>query len=88
MTGTRPGIQKQFEEADETTMTYTLTITGMNCGHCANAVREALMGVPGVSAAEVDLALGSATVETDDTVTAEALIAAVVEEGYGASTNV
>jgi len=60
----------------------TLEITGMTCGHCAQAVTRALQAVPGVATAQVDLALGSARI-TGDADTA-VLIRAVEAEGYGA----
>jgi copper chaperone len=59
-----------------------LTIQGMTCGHCKKAVEEALASVDGVTKVEVDLDAGRATVEGGDP---DAMIAAVVEEGYAAS---
>jgi copper chaperone CopZ len=63
-------------------MTQTLSITGMTCEGCANAVRRALSRVAGVSKAEVDLAGARAIVEA--TVPQEALVAAVRAAGFGA----
>ncbi|GGR58080.1 hypothetical protein GCM10008959_19780 [Deinococcus seoulensis] len=63
-------------------MSTELTITGMTCGHCQKAVQEALQQVPGVQSASVDLASGHASVTGPADV--QALIAAVVEEGYEA----
>lgn len=60
-----------------------LKITGMTCGHCQQAVTEALESVDGVGAVRVDLERGSAEVEGNADVTA--LVAAVEEEGYQAS---
>jgi len=64
-------------------MTTELNISGMSCGHCVKAVETALKGVPGVQDVQIDLSGGKATVqgEADQT----ALIAAVTEEGYGAT---
>ena len=62
--------------------TTQLNITGMSCGHCVKAVEKALRGVPGVQSAEVSLEAGRATVQGD--ADAQALMAAVKEEGYGA----
>lgn len=59
-----------------------LTIEGMTCGHCVAHVKTALEAVPGVVRAEVVLKPGAAKVE--GTATAEALCAAVAEEGYSA----
>ncbi|WP_082605462.1 heavy-metal-associated domain-containing protein [Curvibacter sp. PAE-UM] len=39
-----------------------LSVEGMTCGSCANAVRKALTRVPGVGHVDVDLARGRATV--------------------------
>ena len=60
-----------------------LAITGMTCAHCQNAVKNALETVEGVQKAEVDLQRGFARVEGD--ADAKELVAAVEEEGYGAS---
>lgn len=60
-----------------------LKITGMTCGHCQKAVREALESVAGVKSAEVDLASGLAVIQGNADV--GALLHAVEEEGYQAS---
>lgn len=62
-------------------MQKTLTIEGMSCGHCKAHVEEALNDLPGVSAI-VNLEAKTATVTADDTVTDDALRAAVAEAGY------
>lgn len=59
-----------------------LAIEGMTCGHCVAHVKAALEAVPGVVRAEVELKPGAARVE--GAVAAEALCAAVAEEGYTA----
>ena len=60
-----------------------LKIDGMSCGHCSGAVTKALAAVPGVTrVVEVSHERGEAAVEGD--ATPEALIAAVVGEGYKA----
>lgn len=65
-----------------TTHTIELNVSGMTCGHCQSAVAQALKGVPGVQDAQVDLKTGKAVVQGDaDT---QALVNAVVEEGYAA----
>ena len=60
-----------------------LNITGMTCGHCQTAVKNALEGVDGVKKADVDLNSGVATVQGDADVSA--LVSAVEEEGYQAT---
>ncbi|WP_437778142.1 CopZ family metallochaperone [Sorangium sp. So ce1097] len=60
-----------------------LTIEGMTCGHCVQAVSKALAKVPGVArVSEVSLERAEAVVE--GSATAEALVAAVREAGYEA----
>jgi copper chaperone CopZ len=62
--------------------TTELRIEGMTCGHCVRSVTKALSEVPGVSLAQVDLDVGTATIEHDGSVTESSLIAAVQEDGY------
>ena len=63
-------------------MKRTINITGMTCNHCTARVNKNLSAVPGVSAVQVDLASGTAVVESDDSVT-EALLKETVEDsGY------
>lgn len=59
-----------------------LDITGMTCGHCQTGVTKALKNVPGVTDAQVDLGTGKAVVQGQ--AEPQQLVAAVVEEGYGA----
>jgi copper chaperone len=60
-----------------------LTIDGMSCGHCLNAVRGALARVPGVRIETVTI--GRARVEFDPTAASAAQItAAVSAAGYTA----
>nr|WP_320132433.1 heavy metal-associated domain-containing protein [uncultured Holophaga sp.] len=60
-----------------------LKIQGMKCGHCVKSVQEALLQVPGVEGAEVDLKAGTAQVKGQ--ADPAALIGAVEEEGFKAS---
>ena len=69
----------------EDVMTRTLNVTGMMCQHCVAHVRKALEGVEGVSAVDVNLEAGTATVEAADSVSDDALVAAVVDAGYEAA---
>ena len=60
-----------------------LTIDGMSCGHCLNAVRGALDRVAGVKVERVTI--GSAAVSYDPAKTSvEQIVDAVNEEGYTA----
>jgi copper chaperone len=59
----------------------TITISGMSCGHCVDAVRKALAAVPGVTVQEVRI--GSATVGIDPpTGTLAAVESAIDAAGY------
>jgi len=60
-----------------------LKINGMTCGHCANAVKNALANVAGVDkVSEVNIERGEAIVEGEPDVTQ--LVSAVEAEGYEA----
>lgn len=62
--------------------THTLPVSGMTCASCAGRVERALLKVPGVAAANVNLANEQVRVEGDDLGMA-ALITAVEKAGYG-----
>lgn len=63
----------------------TLAIEGMSCASCAGRVEKALVKVPGVASAEVNLALETALVSMSaGGATLTQLIDAVVASGYGA----
>jgi copper chaperone CopZ len=65
--------------------TITLAVSGMTCGNCRRHVEEALSGVPGVRAAQVDLAAGRATVALDaDAPATDRLVDAIRDAGYDA----
>ena len=60
--------------------TVVLAVTGMTCGGCASTLTRVLSRVPGVEAAQVDLASGRAIVS--GTARAEDLIHAVEAAGF------
>jgi len=60
--------------------TTTYDVKGMTCGHCVRSVTEEITGVEGVSAVDVDLEAGTATVTGD--AAPDAVKAAVVEAGF------
>lgn len=63
--------------------TRKVDIEGMSCGHCVKWVTDALMGVEGVTDAQVSLESRNAIVEMDETLaTDEALAEAVRRVGY------
>ena len=63
--------------------TIELAIDGMTCASCVRRVEQALLAVPGVIQADVNLATQKATVKAAK-VANEALIAAVKKTGYSA----
>jgi copper chaperone len=60
-----------------------LKIAGMTCNHCVGHVKEALAAVPGVSG-PVELTLAESEARVPGSADPQALVAAVVEEGYQA----
>ncbi len=60
--------------------TLTYRVQGMTCGGCVRHVEKALRGAPGVEAAAVDLAAGTATVT--GTAAFEELAPRVADAGY------
>jgi copper chaperone len=64
--------------------TLDLDITGMSCGHCVAAVREALTQLPGVEVQRVAVGQASVTVDTRTTPT-ESVLEAVRDAGYDAA---
>lgn len=61
-----------------------LSVSGMSCGHCVQAVRQALGAVPGVRVE--DVRIGSASVTFDEgKATVGDLVDAVSHAGYEAS---
>ena len=67
---------------EETTMTKTVTITGMMCHHCEMHVKKALEGLDGVISAEASHEKGAAELTLDKDVPEEAVRNAVTEAGY------
>lgn len=65
-----------------TTMRKELMIEGMMCQNCVKHVTHALEGIPSVTDVQVSLENKKATVNVPESVTDEALKAAVTEAGY------
>jgi copper chaperone CopZ len=63
-------------------VTSTYSVTGMTCGHCAQAVTSELTALPGVAEVRVDLGTGSVTVTSAAPLADEQVRAAVDEAGY------
>jgi copper chaperone len=62
--------------------TTTITVDGMTCGHCVNAVQTEVGKLDGVTDVSVDLASGQVTIVADEAPDAGALREAVEEAGY------
>ena len=58
----------------------TFIIDGMSCGGCVNSLTRVLKSTPGIEPLKVEV--GKATVRLDDTVTMEAVKAAVDRAGF------
>jgi len=61
---------------------YQLKVADMHCASCVGRVEKAILAVPGVASAAVNLVEKTAGVSGGDP---EAVVAAVIEAGYGAS---
>jgi P-type Cu+ transporter len=61
----------------------TIGVTGMTCAACAGRIERVLRRVPGVAAANVNLATEIAQVDGDNRVTTAAIDAAIAKAGYG-----
>lgn len=66
-------------------MKTTLTIKGMHCASCATLISKALQKTPGVTSANVNYAMASATVEHAATIKPEHLMSVVERKGYQAT---
>ncbi|HEV2758978.1 MAG TPA: copper ion binding protein [Acidimicrobiales bacterium] len=62
--------------------TTTITVDGMTCGHCVNAVQTEVGKLEGVTDVAVDLSSGQVTVVAKSTPDPAALQEAVEEAGY------
>ena len=61
----------------------TFTVEGISCGHCVKAITQAVQAKdPG---ADVHVDLGPKTVRVQSSLAADAVLAAIQEEGYEVS---
>jgi copper chaperone len=65
------------------TMNQTFTVTGMTCGHCERAVKNAVQQLDPLAQVNIDRATNR--VDIDSTQGREALAKAIAEEGYEVS---
>ena len=63
-------------------MKKVLTVEGMMCQNCVKHVTRALQGIPGAADVQVSLEDKKAAVTVPETVTDDALKAAVADAGY------
>lgn len=75
-------IKNKTEEPKMTEFKKTLTVEGMMCPHCENAVKTALEAIPGCISAEVSHKTGTAIVISGEAISDEMLIDTVVQKGY------
>ncbi len=64
-------------------MNQTFTVTGMTCGHCERAVKNAVQQLDPLAQVNIDRATNR--VDIDSTQGREALAKAIAEEGYEVS---
>jgi copper chaperone len=62
--------------------TRTLSVTGMSCTGCEDAVEQALGELSGVTSVSADHDADTVTVETDGEVDENELATAIVDAGY------
>lgn len=73
--------KSQINNKEELSMTKTMTIEGMSCGHCSARVEKALNALEGVTAT-VDLASKTASIQITGNISDEDLKNAVIDAGY------
>jgi Au+-exporting ATPase len=71
-----------LRDIQPTVATLTLSIEGMSCASCVGRVEKALLAVPGVAAAAVNLATEKAEIRLDRPVDRHSLIGALEKVGY------
>ncbi|MFA6314055.1 MAG: heavy metal-associated domain-containing protein [Sterolibacterium sp.] len=62
-------------------MSWKITVENIKCGGCANSITKALMVMPGVSYAAVDIDSGDIDIEGDEAIRA-AVTERLLELGY------
>lgn len=62
--------------------TTTLSVPEISCDHCKMSIEGAATALDGVRAAAVDIPEKRVTVTYDDSVTLDAIVTAIEEQGY------
>ena len=75
-------IPETHTEKEDKTMTKTMKITGMMCGHCEATVKKTLEAIEGVASAAVSHEKGTAVVTLTGDVSNDTLKKAVEDKGY------
>ena len=75
-------IKTKKQNKEETTMTKTMKIEGMMCGHCEATVKKALEALDQVDAAEVSHEAGTAVVTLNSDVSDDVLKKTVEDKDY------
>ena len=75
-------IKTKKNNKEDKTMTKTISIEGMMCGHCEATVKKALEALKGVENAEVSHTAGTAVVTLDSDVSDDVLKKAVEDQDY------
>ncbi len=78
----QPAIIDNTTSEEEKTMTKTLKVEGMMCGHCEARVKKALEAIEGVKEAVADHNKGTAVVTLEAEVADEVLVKAVEDQDY------
>lgn len=75
-------IKVNNKNKEESTMTKTMKIEGMMCGHCEARVKKTLEALAGVDSAEVSHEAGTAVVTLNEEVSDDVLKKAVEDQDY------
>lgn len=75
-------IKVNNKNKEESTMTKTMKIEGMMCGHCEARVKKTLEALAGVDSAEVSREAGTAVVTLNEEVSDDVLKKAVEDQDY------
>ncbi len=71
-----------MSQKESKSMTKTMKIEGMMCGHCEATVKKTLEALPGVTSAEVSHTAGTAVVSMTEEISDEVLKKAVEDKDY------